>query len=164
MNALLMQAGLDSYEINFNNLNYKSYRLKYMSIVLANRIIIENNLVKMGEDPELFWPVYILDEDFSSKTKARDAFVRTFLEPYPSNPRLVRFILRDLHYLLQAIHYVLMDFYDGRFDGSLVIEDKYCVPMDQRSPDLDPNTIVRMYQVDLLSYFMHREVDVDTSH
>lgn len=164
MNALLVQAGLDSYEINFHTLSRKSYRLAYLSIILDNLNTPKNNIVRMGEDPKLFWPVSLLVEDFSLQPKARDAFVRTFLEPDPNDPRLVRFFIRDLQYLLVAIHHVISDVWEGRFIGVPKDVVNSCVPLEQRSPDLDPSSIVQLYQVDLLSYFMNREVDVDTSH
>ncbi len=166
MNTLLVQAGLDSYEINFNTLSRKNYRLAYLSGILANLTTSSyiNDIVRIVEEPKLFWPVSILNEVFGLEKSARDSFVRTFLEPDLDNPRLVRFFFRDLHYLLVAIHYVLPDVWEGRFIGSPKDENSSCIPLEQRSPNLDPNSIVRLYQMDLLSYLMRREVEVDSSN
>jgi antitoxin component HigA of HigAB toxin-antitoxin module len=161
MNTLMVQAGLDSYKINFNNLSRKSFRLAYLSVILANRTS-KNDSKNINEDQQLFWPVYILNEDFSLQPSARDAFIRTFLEPDPNEPRLVRFFFRDLHYLLVAIHYAIQDVWNGRFIGSPKDENSSCIPMEQRSPNLDPNSIVRLYQMELLSYMMCPEVEMES--
>jgi len=32
-------------------------------------------------------------------------------------------------------------------------------PLERRSPNLDPNLIVRLYQMDLLAYLMYRQAE-----
>jgi hypothetical protein len=161
MNTLLMQAGLNSYEINFDGLINKSYRFELLGAVLAYRkpASFKNYIVRIGDDPELFWPVSILDQVFGTDNRARNTFVHTFLEPDPNDPNRVRFFLKDFHYLLLAIHYVLPDIRIGKFSGSLIAESYYCTSPEKRSPDLDPTSIVRLYQLDLLSYLARPEIE-----
>ena len=158
MNTLLVQAGLDSYEINFNNLSRRNYRLGFLSGVLANLNNPKYNIIRIEEGQKSFWPVSLLVEDFSLQPCARDAFVRTFLELDPNDPRLVCFFIRDLQYLLMAIHYVLPKVWEGRFIGYSKDVVNSCIPLEQHLPDLDPNSIMHLYQMDLLSYLMRSEV------
>ena len=159
-NILLIEAGLNSYQINFSGLSRRNYRLRYFSIVLANLTTAEINNLGTKEDPGLFWPVSILDDFFGLRNAACDSFARAFLEPEPNDPRLFRFFFRDLHYLLVAIDNALPYIEEGKFTGSLRDVDKFSIPIESRSPNLSPNSIMQLYQLDLLTYIMRSEAAV----
>ena len=153
-NSLLVQNGLNAYQIFFNLLSRKNYRIWYLSGTLAKCIDDENINVRMFEGSDLFWPEDTLHEVFGTENKAREAFVRTFLEPDPHNPRLVRFFFKDLHYFLAAIDNVVESDPKGKFISSLRELDNYSTPLECRSPNLNPKSIMRLYQMDLLPYLM----------
>ena len=63
----------------------------FLSGTLAMCIDDENKNVRMFEGSNLFWPEYTLHDVFGIENEAREAFVRTFLEPDPPQPAPVRF-------------------------------------------------------------------------
>jgi hypothetical protein len=158
-NSLLVKNGLDYYQINFTALSLRNYRMWFLSHATANCIQSEIQTIQMGREPELFWSDYTLTDVFSLDKVAREAFVRAFLEPDPHNPHLVRFFFKDFHYLLAAIDFFLLHVWEGRFIDSSNHFDDSCVPLERRSPNLDPNSIVRLYQVNLLTYIIRHEAE-----
>jgi hypothetical protein len=159
-NILLIEAGLKSYQITFTGLSRRNYRLGWLSGILANQNTAEYKRVAPGEDSRLFWPLYTLDNFFGLRNPACDPFARSFLEPESNDPRMVRFFFRDLHYLLVAINNVLPYLQEDRFIGSPKDLENSFTPLERRSPNLDPNSIVRLYQMDLLAYLMYRQAEV----
>jgi hypothetical protein len=159
-NSLLVQNGLISYQIDFIALSRKNYRMSFLSGTMAMCFDDENKNARMFEGSDLFWPEYTLHDVFGTENAVRQAFVRTFLEPDPHNPRLVRFFFKDFHYFLAAINYVLPHVSEGRFVGRYRDDlDTSYLPAKRRSPNLDPNSIVMLYQMDLLTYIMRREAE-----
>jgi len=159
-NRLLAQNGLNSYQINFKALSRANYRMLFLSNTLAMCIDAGNKKVWWDAGSELFWPEYSLQDVFGTENAAQAAFVRTFLEPHPHNPHLFRFFFKDFHYFLAAINYALEYVQEGKFIGSYIDLDNSCTPLDRRSPNLAPNSIVRLYQMDLLTYIAHGEAKV----
>ncbi len=131
-----------------------------LSGILAYQNTAENKRVVPGEDSGLFWPIYTLDNFFGLRNPACDPFARSFLEPESNDPRMVRFFFRDLHYLLVAINNALLYMREDRFIGSPRDLENSSTPLERRSPNLDMNSIVRLYQMDLLTYIMRSEAEV----